>query len=354
MPQAAPASASVPIDPNTGKPQHLGNGVSIMCLDISNFDAHQDLDIMKRIDFAHLKLCRPLCARLEGWTRWHVDEWMSYATSGNATLSIYATKLISGVKFALKNLRVLLVRVLAWCSVFSGDPHKTTWGNTMRQTHILIYGAYHIKIGDKRLLDYISFMASGDDLLIMYPTQLTAQMVLLVDTMYGTKQGQKEHGCGYVVKEIMTTQGAGKFLSKNIQFEIVEGNVKSVAVYRPVQKLLETGVWSVNQRRDLIKDEVFNYIVSQCLDSQVVTDSLAAYLRDQRQSLPQSSQISKRDKHHFSSEADHYWKTVTHSRDGHRLVDADWLVQDEDIRLAYSGADATCILARVRGLACAA
>jgi hypothetical protein len=344
----SPQSAQeVRIDPNKSGPQKTGTGISMTCLDVSNFDAHQTAALFEKVDFAYLSRAKPLCARIPGWTKGHVNSWITFATTCVATITIWATGLIRKVKRWYKRMRVRLITVKAKQSTFSGDFHKTTWGNTWRQTHLVIFASFHYICPDgTRLLDHINMMASGDDLLILSVSAYDDCLMKMLNQLFAMpgEEGM-EKGCGYLVKEITKTNDIGKFLSKEIILQVVHGKVINVACNRPVRKLLETGVWSVNKNRELIKKEFFNWMIQKNLESQFSCPEVAERITKFRTDALPMEPPGKKVVEQFGRDSDYFWKYTAHKRT-HKHPNLHWTMgADKDYRLLISAASTIAVLA---------
>ncbi len=314
--------------------------IEMLTLDIRNFDAHQGYELFKRVDFSYIGESRPLLARL-GYSRMHVKNLLKYATSSTAKIDILAAKLLTNPKIRSKAHRILLCSVKTKQTTFSGDPLKTTWGNTMRQTHLVICATRKWVLPDgTRLLDWISLRASGDDLKVFYPKRLRQAMYDCLSRLYQLTEAGGQHGCGYQVKEIIRNSESGKFLSKEVQLKVINGKVVDVAFYRSPQKIIETGVSSVKNR--LIPQEMFNYMIHQQLKSQIHDPIMNRILEERVKKLPMS-EPSKKVVQHFEAMADHYWKSEAHRRT--HCKEQHWIMhQDPNVRLLYAGADVLRII----------
>jgi len=256
-------------------------------LDVKNFDASQHRLLMEMIDFAYRKMNRPLYARL-GLNRHQIDGFMKFAQTTRATIEIFKSNQNPKVKIRRDKDHVKLLQVVADHTTFSGDPLKTTLGNTNRQLHLIYCMA--IAAG---LIQDIFAMASGDDMLVIVERARLAEFQAVFDKLYCVPGDTGVKGCGLILKEILVSDTNAKFLSKNIVIK-TEGTYKKVFYYRQVDRLLRTGEFSENVGRKDISEEQFNYCIQKQLEEQVSGDPvLEKVLEWRKKRLPMKTATKK-------------------------------------------------------------
>jgi len=237
----------------------------MVSLDIKNFDASEHELLMKLIDFSYRKMNRPLYARL-GLNREQIKGFMKFAQTCRAVIEVMRTN--ANPKFRIRRKADLrrLLRITAKQTTFSGDPLKTTLGNTNRQLHFI----YCLLLA-KGLLAHAFAMASGDDMLIVIEREKLAELLTHLDSLYAREGDTGVKGSGLILKEIIVSDSYAKFLSKNVVVRVQAG-IRRVYYYRQIERLLRTGEFSVKSSRRFLEEEHFNYMIHHQIADQVSGD----------------------------------------------------------------------------------
>jgi len=260
---------------------------STASIDIAKWDAGQAAKNMEKIDFTYRKQNIPLYARLK-LNKHEIKHFMRFAQTSKATLDFVRANKYP--KFRVRrpaDLRRLL-RIKAKQTTFSGDPLKTTLGNTNRQLHLI-----YCMLRSTGLLPYAFAMASGDDLLIYIEKCKLQALKDALNQLYATPGETGKKGSGLIMKEFTTSDSCAKFLSKNVVLEKKPGNV-NVHFYRQVDRLLRTGEFSVKATRKDLPPEHFNYMIHEQLREQVTGDTVLEKILTWRQKRLNMTKPGKR------------------------------------------------------------
>jgi hypothetical protein len=237
----------------------------MICLDIKNFDSSEAKILMELIDFSYRRRNKPLYARLR-MNKHQIKYFMRFANTSKAFIDFMRANDLPRFKVRRKTDLIRLLRIIAKQSTFSGDPLKTTLGNTNRQLHFI----YCLLISSCMLDDVFS-IASGDDMFIVVEEDIFEEFKKILDELYAKEGMTGKFGSGLILKELSASQTFGKFLSKNVIIREEHG-YRRVYYYRQVQRLLRTGEFSVKPSRKFLREDHFNYMIHEQLKEQVSGD----------------------------------------------------------------------------------
>jgi hypothetical protein len=291
----------------------------LVSTDIANFDASQDAEAMERQDFVFHRNCRPIYARA-GWRRDEIDSFYRFACSSEASLYVFDTDLKAGKD----SLKLLLAIFYANRSVFSGDPLKTSLGNTNRQANWMLALARKLQ-----LLPYVFPMASGDDSLTVVERRVLDQFLIGMRRLYASVGMSGVHGNGMVLKDILVDDKKFIFLAKRGDVIRVGAGFK-VTYHRDVQRLIRTGEVSDNQNLCKIPDEEYNYVIHGQLREQVHGDRGLSMLLQWREKCMPMKVPSKRTSSLMKQDSEWFYKRAIHMTTETdlsycRAVDVDYL-----------------------------
>lgn len=247
--------------------------------DVGNFDASMKATHFE-LDFRYRRKARLVYAKM-GWTEREIDNFMDFACNSSAKLKLYDTDNTTTFKRKRLSDRKLIYVFKAKQSTFSGDPLKTTLGNTNRQLHMIYSAAKFYGV-----LNYMYAAASGDDMIFFVEREHIATFKHMMNLLYARPGETGKKGCGLVLKEMVFWENMGSFLSKNVVLERLEGRI-NVKYYRQVERLLRTGEASINPTRMLIDPAEINHIITEQIREQTYGDPvLSSIIQIRKRLLP--------------------------------------------------------------------
>lgn len=277
----------------------------LITLDIANYDASQSRKLFD-LDFK-IRRCLRILYALAGWNEKEIDEFMRFANSADADLRLYDKDNIHQPKVKRLSERILLAIFKAKQTTFSGDPLKTTLGNTERQLAI----AFSI-FKTAGIIDDVYAMASGDDMLILVERAVLNKALEALYAGYAKPGTTGTHGNGMILKEIMVNDNKGVFLSKTVILERIDGYIK-VHYYREIERLIRTAEISVKATRENIPEDEFNYMITAQIEAQVKGDPVLAKVVHWRKKRLSHKKITKKNKTNFYKDPEALFKKETHT-----------------------------------------
>jgi hypothetical protein len=208
--------------------------------------------------------------------------------------------------------RKFLCNFIAKQTTFSGDPLKTTLGNTNRQLSWLIAIFNHYN-----LIDHVFFFASGDDVLIICEKDQLKACEHALKSVYCTVGDTGSKGNGLILKEILVSEDRFTFLSK-VGHVVNDGGQRKLLYRRTVERLLRTGETSVTPGlKDIPAEELRWMLYHQLLEQLHGDVGLFKILRWRLERLPMRP-ASKKSQAIFSNGSEEWFKRgmhVTHRDD---------------------------------------
>jgi len=300
-------------------------------LDIKNFDSSEAEILMQLIDFAYRRRNTFLYARLK-MNRQQIKYFLLFAQTARAYIDFMRENKNPRFRVRRKNDLIRLLRIVAKQTTFSGDPLKTTLGNTNRQLHFIYCMLIHYC-----LLDDSFAIASGDDMWIVIEEAIQSKFEAALDELYAKPGMEGKYGSGLILREVGHSKTTAKFLSKNIVVREQAGH-RRVYYYRQVERLLRTGEISVKPSRKFLKNEHFNYMIQEQLREQVSGDPGLAKVLAWREARLPMQKPSKKIMQQFYDDYEECYKQFLHK--GHHSDDM-WFCSRYDKHYAMLIAGAT-------------
>jgi len=258
-----------------------GDPIVKLPFDFNGFDGHNDITIMQQVDGEFNSLLRPLLARLRfNLTQARRILQVIQTFNHNIKLRFNPKKLGLNLKIPFSLMRNELTLTVVG-TVGSGY-WATSGYNTSRVIRMFMEAL-------KPLLRRMWFGASGDDTGLLTPASLIVQINERLEqafTMHNDADNPITHGYGYSFKVADIRTDDMTILSKVLEF------TNRGAVYRrQIDRMINTGCYSVKADTEDLPKDVFNTIITQQLKSQFghTRSHLWAITTRREKSLPHSN-----------------------------------------------------------------